>query len=384
MVTADRPSQALLNAQKELQRRRRMAGVLTRPPQRLVEDQAASGWFAVATETHSQAVEADSTPLPPSLGKAVRVSPTIAAWCLDKDHRHLGAALDGPYRLYKILQALDGQGCGWLANQTIERTLTRKGSTLTIYGRRQLKIMLKRGEGLFWNRVKCKGEVRIRLVSRAKVTALLGCGRLRGREVILPLSALLGNGRGRQAAVNAMLYASVHAGQINTKKETRPISRASVRRISGCSPYRQRHYEKRAGIRVESNIRIVGPYDEYKLARSRQYNKLPAYKHIDYQGKINRHRRGAAYLAVRLPNSYVVPDTLQVSHSCRQRTLNRLLDGLCHMGSGGSEREDFVRLYHRDVVTAVRFFNRDPQTIAFWPLKRGKGVRLWRSMGDLD
>jgi hypothetical protein len=384
MSAADRPSQALLNAQKELQRRRRLAGVSYRPPQRPVEDQAAPGWFALVTEAQSQAVEAVSTPLPPVPQTAVRVSPTIAAWCLDKDHRHLGASLDGPYRLYKILQALDSQGRGWLANQTVEQTLTRKAGPLTIYGRRQLKIMLKRGEGLFWNRVKRKGEMRIRLVSRAKVAAFLGCGRLRGREVVLPLKALLGNGRGCQAAVNAMLYASVHAGQINNKKEARPISRDTVRRISGCSPYRQRNYEKRAGIRVASNIRILGSYDEYKLARARQYNELPAYKHIDYQGKINRHQRGAAYLAVRLPNTYTVPDSFPVSHSRRQRTLNRLLDGLCHTGSGGSAREEFVHLYHQDVVTAVRFFNRDPQSSAYWPLNRNKGVRLWRSMSDLD
>ena len=384
MAAADRPSQALLNAQKELEKRRRMAGISYRSPLNPLCYQAQPDWFTLVAEAQPQPVETDSTTKLSPPQPAVRVSPTIAAWCLDKAHHHLEAALDGPYRLYKILQGLDGQGRGWLAKQMVEQTLSKKDSPSYIYGRRQLKIMLKRGESLFWNRVKKNGAVRIRLVSRAKVAALLGCGRLRGREVVLSLNALLGNGRGRQAAVNANLYACVHAGQINNKKETRPISRARIHQLCGCSPYRQRNYEKRAGMRVASNIRILGPYNEYNLARARQYHELSAYKHIDFRGKINRHQRGAAYLAVRLPNSYIVPASFEVSHSRRQRTLNRLLDGLCQLGSGGSEREEFVRLYHRDAVTAVRSFNRDPQKSAYWPINRGSGARLWRTMGDLD
>jgi len=383
MNGANRPSQALLNAQKELNRRRRLADVSYRPPVSPATDPILPERLLQQEATPACAPSPSATLAP---NTTLRVSPTIAANCLDKVHRHRGAALDGPYRLYKILGALDGPGRGWLANRAVEHTLTSKDGPCYIYGRRRLKTMLKRGEGLFWNRVKSEGEVRIRLVARVKVAHLLGCGRLRGREVQLPLKSLLGHGRGRQADVNAILYASIHAGQINHKKEAQPITRNSIRHISGCSPYRQRDYERRAGVRVETNIRILGPYSDYNLARARQYTNLPAYKHLDYRGKINRHQRGAAYLAVRLPNTYIIPDTFKVSHSRRQRTLNRLLDGLCHTGSGGSAREDFVHLYHRDAVTAVRSFTRDPKTTAYWPLvcAKGKGTSLWRTVGDLD
>jgi hypothetical protein len=197
----------------------------------------------------------------------VRVAPTLAAYCLDKNHRYRGHALDGPYRLYKILQVLDWEGRGWLANSFVETALTSKESRHYIYGRRQLKNMLMRGEGLFWQRAKSKGELRIRLVARAKLASHLLNGRLRGREVIFPLQHILGNGRGRQAAVNAALYTAVHAGQIENQGKSGPISRARLRDVSGCSNYRQRRYEKRMGIIAASHIHILGRHSEYKLQR---------------------------------------------------------------------------------------------------------------------
>ena len=277
-------------------------------------------------------------------------------------------------------------GRGWLANSDTESLLTKKKSPFYIYGRRQLKIILRRGEGLFWRRVKSKGQVRIRLVSRAKVVDLLGCGRLRGKEVELPLSYLLGSGRGRQADVNAALYAAVHAGRLRPDKgrsgetKPRPISRARLQVLSGCSNYRQRSYERRLNITVCRNIHILGAHNDYDLERARQHLGLPAYKHTDYQGKINRHRRGAAYIAVRLPNSYHLPRDITVVHSQRLRTINRFLDGLCHLGSGGSDREEIVRLYHSDVAAAVRAAQKDQASPAYWPMITNGETRLWQSM----
>jgi hypothetical protein len=319
--------------------------------------------------------------------QTVRVAPTLAAWCLDKDHRYRGHALDGPYRLYKILQVLDWEGRGWLTNSFVETALTSKESRHFIYGRRQLKNMLMRGEGLFWQRAKFrkhrpkyKGEIRIRLVARTKVASRLLNSRLHGREVTFPLQHMLGSGRGRQAAVNAALYTAVHAGQIEHTGKSGPISRARLQDVSGCSSYRQRRYERLMGITVANHIYILGRHSEYNLQQARIHQGLPAYKHTDFLGKINQHRRGADYIALRLPNSYSTPDTFAVVHSRRQRTINRQLVGLCHMGSEGSDRDKYVRLFHENAVSAVRSFNHDLQTIAFCPLARGIKTQLWRSM----
>ncbi len=411
MKATSGPSQQLINAQKELARRRQLAGVSYRPPAGSVDgEQWAVDSEQLAVNSQQSTVNCQlstnngqqirnpkseirnrlfphSAFRNPHSTLRIRISPTLAAHCLDKNHRTNGRTLDAPYRLYKILQALDQDGRGWLANQDIEPLLTKKGNSFYIYGRRQLKIILRRGEGLFWNRVKSHGQVRIRLVSRARLISNLSPGsRLRGREVDIPLSYLLGSGRGRQADANAALYAAVHAGRLRPDKERsgekkpRPISRARLSELSGCSNYRQRSYERRMDMTVQSNIHILGPHDEYELERARLHFGLPAYKHTDYQGKINRHQRGAAYIAVRLPNSYHLPDAITVVNSRRLRTINRFLDGLCHLGSGGSDREAIVRLYHSDAATAMRAAQGDQSAPVYWPMTGNDNTRLWQNL----
>jgi hypothetical protein len=392
MDAVNGPSQLILNAQKELARRRQLAGVSYCPPtvssaewgMRKGESTAVPSPQAPVVSGHYSA----TSPQQPDSARAVRIAPTLAAFCLDPHNRFQGARLDGPYRLYKILQTLDAQGRGWLANRWVEQLLTKKKGPFYVYGRRQLKIMLRRGEGLFWQRVCSGSELRIRLMARGKVVGALGCGPLRGREVTLPLAYLLGSGRGRQADVNAALYAAVHAGRLRPDQRSagpakaRPISRARLQDLAGCSRYRQRSYERRMKIAVLPNIHIAGAHSNYELERTRQYLGLPAYKHTDFQGKVNRHQHGARYIAMRLPNSYQVPDTITVVSSRRQHTINRSLDGLCLMGSGGSGREEIVRLYHRDAATAVRAFSRDPDTPAYWPLTGNGRARLWQTVGQ--
>ena len=85
---------------------------------------------------------------------------------------------------------------------------------------------------------------------------------------------------------------------------------------------------------------------------------------------------------MRLPNSYHLPHNITVVHSRRQRTINRFLDGLCHLGSGGSDREEIVRLYHRDAVTAVRAGQRDQSSPAYWPIISNGDTRLWQTVGQ--
>ena len=388
MKATSGPSQQLINAQKELARRRQMAGVSYRPPTAVSVDSVQSAVNSQQLTASNQQSTGNGRQIRNPKSE-IRISPTLAAHCLNKNHRYNGHTLDAPYRLYKILQALDQDGRGWLANQDVESLLTKKESPFYIYGRRQLKTILRRGSGLFWNRVKSHGQVRIRLVSRARLISKLSPGsRLRGREVEIPLSCLLGSGRGRQADANAALYAAVHAGRLRPAKsrsgkmKPRPISRARLGELSGCSSYRQRSYEQRMKITVQRNIHILGLHNEYELERARRHFGLPAYKHTDYQGKINRHRQGAAYIAVRLPNSYHLPDAFRVVNSHRLRTINRFLDGLCHLGSGGSDREEIVRLYHRDVATAVRAAQDDRSTPAYWPMMGSGGAQLWQKMQD--
>ena len=182
MDAAGNPSQLLLNAQKELQKRRQLAGITYHPPCPAGDASLTLDWLKKLSPSPADPsinVEGRSTPAHPKQAQGdkqhqgncqtrgfdhkniietnVRVSPTIAAACLNHDQQHNGFALDGPYRLYKILQILDKYGRGWLDYQTVSTVLTAKKSPSFIYGKRQLKIMLRRGEGLFWQRVKSAG-----------------------------------------------------------------------------------------------------------------------------------------------------------------------------------------------------------------------------------
>ena len=219
---------------------------------------------------------------------------------------------------------------------------------------------------------------------------LNAAGRLSRPQIVIELLTSTDLEEARRLArtladANAALYAAVHAGQLRRERrpsgeeKAHPISRRRLQELAGCSRYRQRSYERRMKISVIPNIHILGEHSAYALGRARQHLGLPAYKHTDYQGKINRHRRGAAYIAVRLPNSYHLPHNITVVHSRRQRTINRFLDGLCHLGSGGSDREEIVRLYHRDAVTAVRAGLRDQATPAYWPMVANSDARLWQT-----
>ncbi len=348
MTAADRPSQALLNAQKELEKRRRLAGISYRPPQPASSDRAESDWFMLpASRFYANGRKPANHPLPPRRQRCAspRPSPPIASTrtTITRAMRLTRPTASTRSCKRSITKAV----AGWPITY-VTAALTRKDSPQYIYGRRQLKNILQRGEVLFWQRVKSKGELRIRLMARAKVASRLLDGRLRGQEVSFPLQHLLGSGRGRQAAVNAALYTAVHAGQITRKGKAGPISRARLRDVSGCSSYRQRRYERRMGITIATHIHILGQHSAYELQRARYHQGLPAYKHTDYLGKINRHRRGADYIARRLPNSYCTPDTFAVIHSRRQRTINRQLAGLCLMGSEGSGSDKYVRLFHEN------------------------------------
>ena len=126
MDATNRPSQQIINAQKELARRRRAAGI-TQPVQisefgvRSSESSAVSSdqcsVFSPQSKVRSLLASVPNSQLTINDSAfRIRISPTLAAHCLNKKHRHNNAALDGPYRLYKILQALDEHGRGWLAN----------------------------------------------------------------------------------------------------------------------------------------------------------------------------------------------------------------------------------------------------------------------------
>jgi hypothetical protein len=90
-------------------------------------------------------------------------------------------------RLWLMLRFLDQPGQGVIRIDIINQHLNSKTSNLYLCGKRQLRNLLRAGEGVYWTRDK----EQVWLRSTARVAAALGVERLTGRPVALPLSALL-------------------------------------------------------------------------------------------------------------------------------------------------------------------------------------------------
>jgi hypothetical protein len=134
------------------------------------------------------------------LPSAVKLYPDIGLAMLRRE-------LTAPGRLWLLLRLLDREGEGRLRIVVVEEAITNPDSPHRLCGQRQLRNLLKAGEGLFWTR----DREWLWLRSAAKVAYGLGATRLTGRPVALPLSVLLGG----IGDFRAQLYAAFHSGRAN-------------------------------------------------------------------------------------------------------------------------------------------------------------------------
>jgi hypothetical protein len=178
----------------------------------------------------------------PNLQSAIRLYPDIGLGMLRTE-------LTAPGRLWLLFHHLDPQGRGVLRVDIIrEQQLTRKTSSHYLCGKRQLRNLLRAGEGVFWTRDKRH----IWLRSAGRVAYGLGVGRLTGQPVALPLSALL-SGIGE---FRAHLYAAFHSGRAKGGEAGMPIARDTLADLSGAAANSQRTYEARLRLRPQTNYAI--------------------------------------------------------------------------------------------------------------------------------
>ncbi len=275
-----------------------------------------------AVERAAQAIgDAVSLPKPGE----VRVHPSIGLGLLRANMAAAG-------RVWLLLRCLDEAGCGKLRIVNIRKTLCHKKSPLYLAGWRQLRNLLRQGDGLFWQRDKTWLWLR----SAAKVSAGLGIERLTGRPVFLPAAKLLGGiGQAR-----AYLYAAFHAGrQIN--KASAPIARSTLETLSGVGRRSQHAYERRAGVCVQRNL-AVGSIALPDALQTRAWEQGTAVFELkDYDGR--QGRGGKTYVAWQLPNSYHCEQKLGSQGS--RRRVNRQLAGLLLEGTTGNGLQSIPRRY---------------------------------------
>jgi hypothetical protein len=171
---------------------------------------------------------------PFDLTGTVSIAPSLGLAIL----RHKKAA---SARLWLLLRAADIHGQGMVPLNRARKAYTEKESSLRFCGWRQLRNLLAAGSGIFWQ---ISGEC-IWLRSAVRVAEALGVPRFRGKDVAIPITALIGG----IAAVRANLYAAFHSG-----RRAKPISRKTIARKSGIKPRTQRNYDHLSGVKKQANF----------------------------------------------------------------------------------------------------------------------------------
>jgi hypothetical protein len=271
-----------------------------------------------------------------------------------------------------------GSGVLRVANTT--DILTDKTSNLFLCGKRQLRNLLREGQGVFWTRDKHH----IWLHSAAKVARSLNVERLTGRPVALSTEMLL-NGIG---GVRAYLYAAFHCGRAKQEKQAKPISREKISNISAVGESSQRTYEKRSGLRVTTNFAIGHVSSEENRESCVWKHGRAVFDLVDYRGQNGK--PGNTYLAWQLPNSY--GGQLQHQPRGRQRRINRELKDLVMKGMPGNSRDSLdargsqlQKVYHANGKSAAVAVSRSNQTSTdiYWKrhAQRNGRYTLWQKYG---
>ena len=266
-------------------------------------------------------------------------------------------------RLWLLLRGLDKEGRGCFRIVNARRLLSKKSTKTYLCGWRQLRNLLKEGDGLYWQRDK----TRIWLRSAAKVAYGLGVARLSGRPVALSLEALV-NGIGR---FRAELYAAFHSGRVKVTPSgtvaALPIARETLSSLSGVGETTQRRYETAVNLNVEANYAIGNKVNKEELEEKGWAQGQALFVLEDFNGQ--QGPKGRQYVAWQLPNSYT--GSHQQCPQGRQRRINRQLKDLVMKGMPGNESEAAeaaraTKLYYPNGKLAAQAFNRRKVASCYW------------------
>ncbi len=281
---------------------------------------------ATAEEAEQPPLFPEEEPIVPSIDPVgeidpktatVKVYPTIALAILRREHSAAG-------RVYFLLrERLTAKPSKFRI--VIHRRTSKQNAW------RNLRGLLKRGEGIFWTRD--EKHHRLWLHGAHRIALALGCEKLADEPVLLPVKGFL---QGIQK-VRAYLLASFHTGREKLNKHgrhvDRPISQAQLEALSAVSDRSQRRYHKAARVKVRKNY-TLGTVCEADELKERLYDKWGnAFAFKDVKGRHGR--AGNCYLASRLPNSYQT--SLAQCARGRQQKINAYLDGIDLVPNVGEE-----------------------------------------------
>ncbi len=312
-----------------------------------------------------QLTQPDHTAVPsphPALPKTIKVYPDIAIGLLRAEQVAAG-------RLWLLLQAVDGQGRGWIDEEVARRRFTDKRAPLRFCGMRQLRNLLARGEEIFW--VRQNGRIWLRSVT--KVAFALEVPQLKMRPVAVPVQVL----RQKIGTVRAHLYATFHSSRAQSSQAKKPIARETVARLTQVQPRTQRRYERKAKVKRQAQFAIGGPATTDNLQARGWEQGQATFQFKDFIGK--QGPQGKSYVAWQLPNSYVGPHAQQPKG--RQKRINRALTDLFMQGiTGNDQRLSVTRRFFDNGRLAAKSYLRNPENDHYWRGVDNGRYQLWQVM----
>jgi len=296
------------------------------------------------------------------LPERVKVDPTIARAFLGRDPHNPKRTLVRVGASYYRFRADDTRGSGKIAKSMAYDILVNDcGMT-----RRNVRGILRQGNGLAWRVT----DDHVYLFSPARVSIALDAGSLKGRPVYVPVSDLCG---GIQK-VRAAFYATYHGG----RRAAMPMTRKTIRELTGVPERTQVIYDHVAGVKVSYNI---GTENEEPTQENYQRR---AWKHGRAVFKLFDLKQHKTVIAWRRPNSYDAA-YLQAPRG-RQRKHNRKINLVIERQPGNDS--DIVQTNFPTAEIAARHASRNPGHDHYYPTGRTmtfaaskpaklKGVNVW-------
>lgn len=298
----------------------------------------------------------------PTQPKTIKVYPDIAIGLLRAEQVAAG-------RLWLLLQAVDGQGRGWIGEEAARRWFTGKRALLRFCGVRQLRNLLARGEGIFW--VRQNGRIWLRSVT--KVAFSLKVPQLKMRPVALPIRVL----QQKIGTVRAHLYATFHSSRSRSDQAKKPIARETVAQLTQVQPRTQRRYERKAKVKRQAQFAIGAQATTDNLQARGWEQGQATFQFKDFMGK--QGPQGKSYVAWQLPNSYVGPHAQQPKG--RQKQINRALTDLFMQGiTGNDQRLSVTRRFFDNGRLAAKSYLRNPENDHYWRGVDNGRYQLWQVM----
>jgi len=192
------------------------------------------------------------------------------------------------FRAWLVFHAYSGNGFIEVAD-IYKDLASKKHPSTYLVGKKRMSMILRSGEGLFWNTV-AHGNV-LRLAGKKTLCERMKIDHLEFRSVHVEVKYLLASFKHTKAALLDCIYASFD----------RPISRATIEKITGISESTQYELEHLIGINVSSNYLWVEPEEDAQERAWKSGGKLT--RRYDRKGKVTGNK-DSFYYAEKMPNTY--------------------------------------------------------------------------------